>query len=106
VSVSQLPEGVSLVDLLRELAELRRVVVVQAGSDCGVGTPVDEGFLNVVAPAGFGCAVGQEAGEETVVTDPIWAEPGKATGFAVVVAKVGRRSGRGVRGRPGPVCPV
>jgi hypothetical protein len=30
VSVSQLPEGVSLVDLLRELAELRRVVVEQA----------------------------------------------------------------------------
>jgi hypothetical protein len=92
VSVSQLPEGVSLVDVLRELAELRRVVVEQADRIAEPQRRLTKDSSGVVAPAGFGCAVGQEAGEETLVTDPVWAETGKATGFAVVVAEVGRRS--------------
>ena len=55
--VSPLPEGVSLVDVLAELAVLRRIVVEQADL-IAAATPAGEGFLNVVASAVLGCAVG------------------------------------------------
>jgi hypothetical protein len=34
--------------------------------------------------------VGEEAGKETILTHPIGAKTGKATGFAVVVAEFDR----------------